>query len=94
MSPYQGAYRSGRSTKQILLFAVDTIVNALDHHQIVCAAFLDLRKAFDSLDHVMLLEHLSTMGVHGVELSWFTDYLSQRVQRIRARDRVSSYSLL
>ena len=52
-------------------------MNALDHRQIVCAAFLDLRKAFDSLDHVMLLECLSTMGVHGVELSWF-DYLSQR----------------
>ena len=55
------------------MFAMDTIVNALDHRRIVCAAFLDLRKAFDSLDHVMLLEHLSTMGVLGVELSWFTD---------------------
>ena len=66
---------------------MDTIVNALDHRQIVCAVFLDLRKAFDSLDHVMLLERLSTMGVHGVELSWFTDYPSQR---IRACDGVSS----
>ena len=59
---YQGAYLSGRSTKQILLFAVDTIVNALDHCQVVCAAFLDLRKAFDSLDHVTLLERFSAMG--------------------------------
>ena len=92
LSPYQGAYRSGRSTEQILLFAVDTIVNALDHRRIVCAAFLDLRKAFDSLDHVMLLERLSAMGVHGVELSWFTDYLSQRVQRVKTHDGVSSWS--
>ena len=92
MSPYQGAYRSGRSTKQILLCAVDTIVNALDHRRIVCAAFLDLRKAFDSLEHVMLLERLSTMGVHGVELSWFTDYLSQHVQCVKTRDGVSSWS--
>ena len=56
LSPYQGAYHNGcgrpRSTEQILLFAVDTIVNALNHRQVVCAAFLDLRKAFDSLDHV------------------------------------------
>ena len=71
---------------------MDTIVNALDHRRIVCAAFLDLRKAFDSLDHVTLLERLSTMGVHGVELSWFIDYLSQRVQCVKTRDGVSSWS--
>ena len=69
-----------RSTEQILLFAVDTIVNALDHREVVCA---DLRKAFDSLDHAVLLECLSTIGVLGTELLWFTDYLSQRVQRIK-----------
>ena len=56
----------------------------------MCAAFLDLRKAFDSLDHVMLLERLSTMGVHSVELSWFTDYLSQCIQRVKTHDGVSS----
>ena len=92
LSPYQGAYRSGRSTEQILLFAVDTIANALDCRQTVCAAFLDLRKAFDSLDHVLLLERLGDMGVQGIELSWFTNYLSQRVQRVKVRDKVSSWS--
>ena len=55
LHPYQrAAYHSGRSTKHILLFSVDTIVNTLDHHQIVRAAFLDLTKAFDFLDHVTL----------------------------------------
>ena len=92
LSPYQGAYRCGRSTEQTLLFAIDTIVNALDSRKVVCAAFLDLRKAFDSLDHVVLLEHFSAIGVMGNELLWFTDYLSQGVQRIKVRDRVSSWS--
>ena len=45
-----------------------------------------------SLDHVTLLERLSAMGVHGIELSWFIDYLSQRVQRVKFRDKVSSWS--
>ena len=94
LSPYQGAYRCGRSTEQILLFAVDTIVNALDSRKVVCAAFLDLRKAFDSLDHVVLLERLSAIGVLGNELVWFTDYLSRCVQRIKVRDRVSSWSAI
>ena len=51
----QGAYRHGRSTDHILLYAVDTITQAFDVGNSVYAAFLDLRKAFDSLDHHVLL---------------------------------------
>ena len=47
--PYQEVYCHGRSTEQILLFVTDLIVHALDDHKVVCSAFLDLRKAFDSL---------------------------------------------
>ena len=55
---HQGAYWSGRSSEHILLYAVDMIVHALDWGLAVCAAFLDLRKAFDSLDHVILMERV------------------------------------
>ena len=92
LSPYQGAYRNGRSTEQILSFAVDTITQALDDHKIVCTAFLDLRKAFDSLDHVILLERLSKLGVHDTALSWFKNYLSNRIQRVKFKGTVSSWS--
>ena len=70
------------------------IVNALDHRQVVCADFLDLRKAFDSLDHVTLLERSSAMRVHDTELSWFINYLSQGVQRVKFHDKVSLWSLV
>ena len=54
---HQGAYRSGKSTQDILLVAVDNTVHLLDRGEAVCAAFLDLHKAFDSrsLDHCILL---------------------------------------
>ena len=55
LSPYQGAYHRGKSTKQLLLVASDTIAQALDSGKSSCFAFLDLRKAFDSLDHILLL---------------------------------------
>ena len=56
--PHQGTYQPGKSTEDILQLAVDYIVNCLDDKQIVCAAFLDLCKAFDSLDHCLLLHRL------------------------------------
>ena len=80
LNDLQGAYRHGRSSEHILLYAVDTITQALDNGDSVCAAFLDLKKAFDLLDHCLLLQCL---GVSGVELKWFTDYLHQRTQRVK-----------
>ena len=58
LNDLQGAYRHGRSAEHILLYAVDTITQALDNGDSVCAAFLDLKKAFDSLDHCLLLQRL------------------------------------
>ena len=73
---HQGAYRSGKSTEDILQLAVDHIVNCLEDKQIVCAVFLDLHKAFDSLDHCLLLHRLQELGVGTVVLQWFQNYLS------------------
>ena len=91
LSIYQGAYRHGKSTEQLLLLAVDTIVRALDRRNIACVAFLDLRKAFDSLDHKILLQRLSKLGVHGIEIAWFISYLSDRVQRVKHNGAYSEW---
>ena len=77
---HQGAYRCGRSSEQILLYAVDSIVNSLDKGKVVCATFLDLRKTFDSLDHVLLLQRLHHLGICGIKIQWFSNYLSDHVQ--------------
>ena len=62
---------------------MDTITQALDNGDSVCAAFLDLRKAFDSLDHCLLLQRLFDLGISGVELTWFSDYFTHRLQRVK-----------
>ena len=85
----QGAYRHGRSTDHILLYAVDTITQALDVGNSVCAAFLDLGKVFDSLDHHVLLQCLINLGVSGIKLKWFKNYLSHRMQRVKCGGDVS-----
>ena len=45
-----------------------------------CVTDLDLRKAFDSLVHCLLLQRLFNLGISRVELTWFSDYLTQRLQ--------------
>ena len=91
---HQGAYRHGKSTEDILLVAVDAIVHHMDKKESVCVAFLDLRKAFDSLDHCMLLHQLSNLGVSNGVLQWFQDYLSDRTHRIKYHHQYSSWALM
>ena len=67
------------------------IVSALDKRFTVCAAFLDLRKAFDSLDHLILLEHLHQLGVCDMELKWFCNYLSDHLQRVKYNNSYSEW---
>jgi len=54
LCPRQGAYRHGGSCDDTLLYAIDTVTKELNQKKIVCCALLDLQKAFDSLDHIML----------------------------------------
>ena len=50
------------------MYALDAIVQAIDAGDCVHVAFLVLRKAFDSLDHCILLQHIQKLGVTGAEL--------------------------
>ena len=94
LSPYHCAYRQGKSTEQLLLVAVDAIASALDKKLCACVAFLDLRKAFDSLDHCLLLQRLGTHGVAGTEISWFASYLSDRFQRVKYCNSYSNWGMV
>ena len=50
------------------------------YYSLNCVLFLDLKKAFDTVDHYILLEKLKLYGVDTPSLSWFTSYLSNRKQ--------------
>ena len=55
----------------------------------VATVMIDLSKAFDTINHDLLLKKLKAYGICGTELSWFTDYLAGRKQRVVV-DGVSS----
>ena len=76
-----------------MLVAVDYIINSLESDQSVCAAFLDLRKAYDSLDHCILLQRLKELNVTSAVLKWFQNYLSGRIHRVKRSDQFSDWQL-
>ena len=70
---------------------MDSLTQTLDADQVVCSVFISERHLI-SLVHVILLKLLCTLGFHDIELTWFTNYLSHRIQRVRHKDMMSSWS--
>ena len=55
-----------------------------------CCIFLDFAKAFDTVDHNILLQKLNFYGIRGVAHKWFTSYLSERKQKVKIGDVFSN----
>ena len=91
LSDCQFGYRSGRSTNLAATLFVDNVRNDVDKGKLVGAVFIDLRKAFDTLSHDVLLTKLKVYGVNGRELAWFTYYLFRRQQYVQLGINKSSY---
>ena len=78
----QSGFRSGHSTQDVLLRVTEDWKLALDADDLVGIMFIDLSKAFDSIDHSLLIAKLFAYGFDGISLRWFTNYLSNRRQRV------------
>ena len=63
--------------------------NNLDNEDFVLSIFLDFRKAFDCVDHMILISKLSTYGIRGIALDWFRSYLSDRYQCVPNNNSLS-----
>lgn len=78
----QYGFRKLHSTELATLELTDRINYSLDNNEIPLAIFLDLSKAFDTIDHTILLHKLEYYGIHGSSLSWFQIYLTNRYQYV------------
>ena len=78
--PLQFGFRKKHSTATTLLRSTNDWFNALDKGLFVGVIFLDVSKAFDSVDHGILLSKLSQCGAMSSTLQWFESYLSDRSQ--------------
>ena len=74
----QHGFRKNRSTQTAILEFTSKIIDQLDNNERAIGVFLDLSKAFDTVDHNILLEKLYYYGSEGNELNWFKSYLADR----------------
>ena len=75
---YQFGFSENHSTSHALIDVVEYIYKSLDDNKFVFGVYIDLKKAFDTVDHDILLAKLEHYGIRGNALKWFKSYLSKR----------------
>lgn len=79
---HQYGFRKQHSTYMALVHFLTEIYKAKDRKENTVGIFLDLSKAFDTINHFILLKKLSHHGIRNKSLLWFTSYLSDRYQTV------------
>lgn len=79
LSKYQFGFRQGMSTADAIHELVNEAIENIDRGRYMISVFIDLKKAFDTVNHVILLDKMHNMGFRGVILNWFKSYLRDRV---------------
>lgn len=78
---YQYGFRASLSTTHAIAELVNEIQNLQQKHKLVIVIFMDIAKAFNCLNHQVLLKKLKWYGINGKELKFFESYLSNRRQQ-------------
>jgi hypothetical protein len=82
----QFGFKSGHSTNHAIIHLVQEIFKAFDENKFTLGVFIDLSKAFDTVDHNILLHKLKNYGIINYNLLWFKSYLTNRKQYISFND--------
>ena len=80
LNPSQYGFRRNRSTFQALNVFSNDVFSAIDKKHSVLSIFIDFAKAFDTVNHNILINKMHHYGIRGSILSWFKDYLKDRLQ--------------
>uniref|UniRef100_A0A8C6TXT2 Reverse transcriptase domain-containing protein n=1 Tax=Neogobius melanostomus TaxID=47308 RepID=A0A8C6TXT2_9GOBI len=89
LHPMQFGFRTNHSTETACCYFMESIKSSLDTGKVVGAVFLDLRKAFDTVNHLVLLSKLKQYNLSINTLSWIKSYLAGHAQCVRVSEAVS-----
>ena len=89
LSLNQYGFRHGKSTSDAIFQLTEFLYDCLNRGDYAACIFIDLEKAFDTVNHSILLQKLELYGIRGPSLKWFTSYLSERKQCARISEYIS-----
>ena len=81
INQHQSGFRPFHSTETSLTDMIDTWLNNMNSGKMTGVAFVDLRKAFDTVNHEILLNKLYEIGATDITVKWFRSYLTKRTQK-------------
>ena len=87
---HQGGFRKGRSTIDTIADFTDEVLLDINEGLSTMALFVDMCKAFDTVDHSILLQKISRLGLHPETTALLANYLSERVQKTYSNGQLSS----
>uniref|UniRef100_A0A8C8E0L6 Reverse transcriptase domain-containing protein n=1 Tax=Oryzias sinensis TaxID=183150 RepID=A0A8C8E0L6_9TELE len=91
LSPFQSGFQKHFSTTSALLKFTNDIFSGFDNNMLTGALFIDLTKAFDMVDHYLLLDKLHSIGLDRSSLLWFNSYLHHRQQCVLFNGSYSNF---
>ena len=87
----QGGFRKGQSTVNTVAEFTEVILLASNKNNFTISTFVDLTKAFDTVNHTILLNKVKYLGLHPKSIAWLKDYLANRKQCTRVNSQSSDY---
>ena len=91
LSKNQYGFQKKKSTEHAILDIQSKVIDAYENKEIPCCIFLDFAKAFDTVNHSILLNKLNYYGIRGVSHKWLESYLSNRKQCVQVGSQTSDF---
>ena len=90
----QYGFRKKRSTEMAIIELTTKLSEAIDEGKLTAGIFLDLSKAFDTVDHSIIISKLEHYGIRGIALQWFKNYLLNRYQIVKFKNSQSEKKMI
>ena len=91
ITPQQYGFQKGLSTTDAIINLTEHIYTALNNREHNCTVLIDFKKAFDTVNHSILLQKLKFYGIRGEPHKLFTSYLTNRKQAVKIGETISDY---
>ena len=91
LNKFQFGFQAKTSTVHPIMHIIDFITQGFKNNEYSVAVYLDFKKAFDVVNHDILLKKLNKLGINGVCLKWFCSYLKNRRQTVQVNGKFSTF---